>query len=462
MAKLIGARLRDALSKGFTGRSVVPGDADYDAARRVWNGTVDKYPALVAYCRSKADVIVAVRAAQDVGVPLAVRGGGHQVAGLSVCEGGLTVDLSGMHTVTLSADHALVRAGGGCLLGHVDSGIAKAGRIVPAGVVSHTGLGGLALGGGFGWTFRNFGLTCDNIVGAEVVTAEGDVVYAGAGGDDDLLWALRGGGGNFGAVTRFDLKTHEVTDVLFGQAVFGLDALPRAVEHYVSTMDTAPDALSAICITSLAPPMPGVPADVVGTPVVVINAVWSGPLDEGAAHMSALLHQGGPVVSSVNRMPYIAVQTMQDDLHPHGRRNYTKSRYLDRVDGEAVKALLEAGATLPGPHAQIEILRMGGASGRVDAEATAFAHRAAPYLLNVVGAWTEAEDTERTVDWVRTTYAAFEPVGSDAGYINFLDAEPDRVRSVYPERTFARLQGIKRRLDPRSVFTGNVPIPPGS
>ena len=456
--RTLATALRSALPPSFAGRTVAPDDGDYDAARRVWNGTVDKRPALIAVCESTADVSAAVRAARELGVPLSVRGGGHQVAGLSVRENGLVVDLGGLRGVRLSDDAGTAYAGGGCLLGDVDRGCAAAGRLVPAGVVSHTGLGGLALGGGFGWTFRNFGLTCDNIAAAEVVLADGTVVRAAEDGDAELLWALRGGGGNFGIVTTFELTTHPVAQVLLGQAIFLLADLPRAVAHYAEVMADAPDALSAICITTTAPPLPGLPEPLIGQPIVMVNAVWSGDLAAGEKVMRALIDDAGPVAATLDRMPYLAVQTMQDDLHPHGRRNYNKSRYLDRVDDTAIAALAEAGALLPGEYSQIEILRLGGRAARVASDATAFAHRDAAYILNVVAAWTDVAQTDEHIAWARATYDAFDPVGSDAGYINFLDAESSRVRSVYPGATYARLQATKRRVDPEQVFAGNVPI----
>jgi FAD/FMN-containing dehydrogenase len=456
----LATALRAALPPSFTGRTVAADHPGYDAARRVWNGTVDKRPALIAVCESAADVSAAVRAAREVGAPLSVRGGGHQVAGLSVREEGLVVDLSGLREVRLSGDATTAYAGGGCLLGDVDRGCAAAGRLVPAGVVSHTGLGGLALGGGFGWTFRNFGLTCDNIAAAEVVLADGTIVRAADDGDAELLWALRGGGGNFGVVTAFELTTHPVAEVLLGQAIFLLADLPRAVAHYVEVMAEAPDALSAICITTTAPPLPGLPEPLIGQPIVMVNAVWSSDLAAGEKPMRELIDDGGPVAATLDRMPYLAVQTMQDDLHPHGRRNYNKSRYLDRVDETAIAALAVAGARLPSEHSQIEILRLGGRAARVAADSTAFAHRDAAYILNIVAAWTDVAQTDQHIAWARAAYDAFDPVGSDAGYINFLDAESDRVRSVYPDATYARLQATKSRVDPDQVFTGNVPIVP--
>ena len=455
-----GAALRASLSGSFAGRLVLPEDSGYDEARRVWNGTVDRQPAAIAYCTSTSDVSAAVRAARQTGLPLSVRGGGHQVAGLSLSEGGLVIDLSELNTVTLNADHTVARAGGGCLLRHVDTATSEFGRIVPAGVVSHTGLGGLALGGGVGWTFRNFGLTCDNIVGAEVVTADGSVHHASEDDDAELLWALRGGGGNFGVVTAFDLATHPLVDVLFGQAVYPIEDAPQAIAHYVATMAKAPDALTAICITCGAPPLPGVPPELIGRPAVMINAAWSGDPQEGVAPLRELIHTEKAAGADIIPMRYPEMQTMQDHLHPHGRFNYNKSRYLDRVDDSAIKALLEAGRALPGRHCQVEVLRLGGAAARVAPEATAFAHRDAGYILNVVAAWTDQADADRTIQWARDTYSSLDSVGSQAGYINFLELEPDRVLSVYPPATYERLRKIKRRLDPDNVFHGNVPIEP--
>jgi FAD/FMN-containing dehydrogenase len=455
-----GSRVLAALDDAFAGRTVLPEDAAYDRSRRVWNATVDKRPALIAYCQSTADVAAIVRAARQAAVPLSVRCGGHQVAGLCVCDGGVVVDLSQLRSVQILADGTTIGAGGGCLLGDVDKATATIGRVVPAGVVSHTGLGGLALGGGFGWTFRNFGLTCDNVIGAEVVTADGAIIDAREDQDADLLWALRGGGGNFGVVTSFTLRTHALADVLFGLSVFLLDDLPRAMEHYASAMADAPDAMSAICITRQAPPLPGMPPELAGQPIVMINAVWSGDLAAGAGPMRRLVGEGGPAMSSVARMPYVAVQSMQDELHPHGRRNYNKSRYLDRVDDAAIKALLEAGGRLPGEHSQLEVLRLGGAAERVPVNATAFAHRDAAYIFNVVAQWTDPAETDAHVRWARDTYASMDCVGSDAGYINFFGGEPDRVHSVYPPLTYDRLRRVKRRLDPDNIFRGNVPIEP--
>jgi len=455
-----GRKTLAAMSGTFTGAVVLPSDTRYHEARRVWNATVDRFPSLIAYCQSPGDVATAVRAARETSVPLSVRGGGHQVAGLCVSEGGLVVDLSGMRSVTIGDDGSTARAEGGCLLRDLDTATAAIGRAVPAGVVSHTGLGGLALGGGVGWTFRNFGLTCDNIVGAEVTTADGNTMYASERDDAELLWALRGGGGNFGVVTAFDLRLHALADVLFGQAVYPLGNLPAAVAHYVSVMAAAPDELTAICIVCGAPPMPAVPPDLIGAPIVMVNAVWSGDLQAGAGPMRKLVTGGGPLGSDIARMPYLSLQAMQDDLHPHGRNNYNKSRYLRQVDGTAIKALLEAARRLPGTHSQIELLHLGGAAARVASDATAFAHRDAAFILNVVAAWTDAAQAAAHVNWARDTYSAMDSVGSEAGYINFIEAEPDRVRSIYPPATYERLQRTKLRLDPDDIFQGNVPIKP--
>ena len=309
---------------------------------------MDRHPVLIANCSSASDVAAAVRAAREIGVALSVRGGGHQVAGLSVCDG-LVVDLGGLRTV--DADPARRRgwAGGGCLLGDVDAGTQRHGLIAPAGVISHTGLGGLALGGGVGWTCRHFGLTCDNIVGAELVTADGDVLRVDERTDPELLWALRGGGGNFGVVTTFEFALHEVSDVLFGQAVFPLAAAGRATAHYVEVMAAAPAELTAVLVLRPAPPLPAVPPELVGWPVVVVNAVWSGAPERGEAAVRRLVHGAGPTAARVTRLPYLQLQTMQDDLHPHGLSNHMKSRYLSRLDAGAADALVGAAEAVPGP-----------------------------------------------------------------------------------------------------------------
>ena len=329
---------------------------------------------------------------------------------------------------------------------------------MPAGVISHTGLGGLALGGGVGWTCRHFGLTCDNVVGAEMVTASGDIVRASDRTDPELLWALRGGGGNFGVVTSFELATQPLREVLFGQAVFPLADMPRAAHHYQQVMSGAPDALTSVLVLRVAPPLPAVRPGLIGRAVAVINAVWSGDLALGERHLRALIGPAAPAASRVIPLPYLRLQTMQDALHPHGQRNHMKSRYLDRLDEMVISRLAEAGENLPGPHAQIEVLRLGGALSRVGESATAFAHRHAPYILNVVATWEGEAGTDARVAWARQTYDAMECAGSDAGYVNFIDEEPGRARSVYPGATYRRLQEVKRRTDPENLLRGNVPI----
>lgn len=459
-AHVTARKLRAAMQNGFGGSTLAPREEGYDACRRVWNATADKYPALLALCESPNDVAVAIRAAREVGVPLSVRGGGHQVAGLAVCDDGLTIDLSLMRSVTVAPDRKTARAGGGSLLGDVDTGTQREGLIVPAGVISHTGLGGLALGGGVGWTCRHFGLTCDNIVAADVVKADGTFMHATEEADPDLLWALRGGGGNFGVVTAFEMAVQPVTDVLFGQAVFPVEDLARAVLHYRDAMLQAPDELTSVLVLRVAPELPAVPPELVGQPVAVINAVWSGELSAGDKPVRALIEAAQPAAFRIAPMPYLQLQTMQDLLHPHGLRNYMKSRYLDRIDETAARALLDATAKPAGDHSQIEVLRLGGAVERVDEDATAFANRQTPFLVNVVATWVEEHETAAHVEWARRTYAALDCVGSDAGYVNFIDAEPDRVHSVYPGKTYDKLQQVKRRVDPDCLFRGNVPISP--
>ncbi|GAA5078168.1 FAD-binding oxidoreductase [Thermocatellispora tengchongensis] len=422
----------------------------------------DRRPALIAHCGSAAEVAAAVRAGRAAGVPISVRGGGHQVAGLAVRDDALVIDLSGLRGGSVDPARRVAHVGGGSLLGDVDALTQKYGFMVPAGVISHTGLGGLALGGGVGWTCRHFGLTCDSIMGAHVVTADGEQVYAGEHGDPDLLWALRGGGGNFGVVTTFELAVQNVTDVLLGQAVFELRDAPRAAAHFREVMAAAPDAVTAVLVLKRAPALPVVPPDLVGRPSLVINAVWSGPLAQGEKELRWLVEEVNPASSRIVRMPYLQVQSMQDDMHPHGLRNYMKSRYLTALDAGAIESLAAACEEIPGAMSQIEVLALGGAVARVADDATAFAGRQAAYVVNIVATWPSAAEDEAHIQWARRGYTALDRVGSDAGYVNFLGEEPDRARSVYPGRTYDRLQAVKVRIDPENVFQGNVPILPKS
>jgi FAD/FMN-containing dehydrogenase len=384
------------------------------------------------------------------------------VAGLALRDGGLTIDLTPMRGVLVDPAERIAYAGGGCLLGDVDTATQAHGLMCPAGVVSHTGLGGLALGGGVGWTCRHLGLTCDNVVGADVVLADGSMLHAAPEENPELLWALRGGGGNFGVVTTFALRLHALRDLLFGQAVFPLDQAARAIGHYRDFMAAAPDELTSVLVLRVAPPLPVVPADLVGRPVAVINAAWSGDLATGRRVLRELTGCRGTAASRSARVSYLQLQTMQDGMHPHGLRNYMKSRYLDALTGDAIDALATAAGSLPGPLSQIEVVRLGGAVSRVAETATAFANRQAPYILNVVATWQGVAETRAHVDWASTTYNGLACAGTDAGYVNFLDDEPDRVRSVYSEATYARLQALKAELDPDSVFRGNVAIEPAA
>jgi len=457
MTANITERLRAKLGPEFSGRTSGPGDENYDRDRKVWNATVDKYPSLIAECKSHADVSAAVRASRDLDVALSVRGGGHQVAGLSVCDG-LVVDLAGMRTGAVDPARRVARVGGGSLLSDVDKLTQQRGLITPAGVISHTGLGGLALGGGVGWTCRHFGLTCDNIVAADLVTADGDLLRVNEHQEPEVLWALRGGGGNFGVVTTFELALHEVADVLFGQAVFALGDAAEAMTHYRDVMADAPDELTAVLVLRAAPPLPGVPPHLVGHPVVMVNVAWSGTVEQGEIPVRRLIENSPSVASRIVRQSYLKLQTMQDEFHPHGMYNYMKSRYLTALDDGAIDALLTAASTAPGPHSQIEVLRLGGAVGRVPTNATAFSGRDAHFIANVGATWTNSSDKDDHIDWARHTYTSLDHVGSDAGCVNFLGDEPERARSVYSGTTYERLQQLKSRLDPDEVFSGNIAI----
>lgn len=448
---------------GFHGTLLRPHDDGYDDARRIWNGAVDRRPALIARCTSTADVAAAVRFGVDKELRIAVRGGGHSIPGHSVCDDGLLIDLSPMAAVDVDPATRRAQVGPGALLADLDAAAQEHGLAVPGGEISHTGVAGLTLGGGVGWLSRQFGLACDNLVAAQLVTATGEVVTVSADTDPELLWGLRGGGGNFGVVTRFGFTAHPVGPVLTAGAVMvPLDRGGEALRLYADLSAEAPDELSltAVCVT--APPAPFVPPELVGRPVAGLALAWVGDPEDGepwARRLRALR----PAVDLLGRMPYRALQSMFDDGVPHGLGYYVKSEWMDELDGPSIDAILTAAAAAPGPGNQILLRQLGGAIARVPADATAFSYRGAAHLLTIACAWTPGEDDPAPHRrWARDLWSATRPVSSGGAYVNQLDADegPERVRAAYDPTTWSRLVALKRRLDPDNVFRLNQNIPP--
>jgi FAD/FMN-containing dehydrogenase len=446
---------------GFRGRILQPHDDAYDSARRIWNGAADRRPAFIACATSTADVVAAVRFAARHDLLVAVRGGGHSIPGHSVCDGGLVIDLSAMKQVDVDPQRRLARVQPGVLLGEYDAATQAHGLASPGGEISHTGVAGLTLGGGVGWLSRKYGLACDHLVEAELVTASGDVLTVSEATDAELLWGLRGGGGNFGVVTSFTFRLHDVPPLLAGAVMVPLEDGREALRLYAELCRESPDelSLSVACVT--APPAPFVPPDLVGRPVVVLGIAWVGDPADGEP-WAGRLRSLRPPVDLIGVIPYTALQSMVDEGAPHGRGYYVKSEWLGDLDDAAIDAMLDAVGSMSAPTNQVLLRQMGGATARVAPDATAFAFRGAAQLLTVVGAWEPGDDPEPHVAWTRDTWTALLRISSGGAYVNQLDADEsaDRTRDAYGPATWERLVALKQRMDPTNLFRLNQNIPP--
>jgi FAD/FMN-containing dehydrogenase len=441
---------------------VSPADEDYEQARRLWNGLIDRRPALIARPADAAEVARVIDYACERALPIAVRCGGHSVPGHSSVDDGLVIDLSA-HLGAVSVDPATcrVRAGGGALLGTLDRATQAHGLVVPSGHVSHTGVGGLTLGGGTGWLMRRYGLTIDSLRSAEVVTADGEVVRASADERPDLFWALRGGGGNFGVVTEFEFEAYQLgTKLVAGMLVYPLTQAHEVLAFVCEWMEDAPDELTCFPVFVTAPPQPPFPAELQGTAVLAVGVAYAGPIDDGLHALEAIKRFAPPALDLAGPMPYLALQSMLDASAPHGLHNYNRAEWLDELSEDAIATLVEHVRSISSPLSQVILARMGGAVARVSAEATAFPHRQARNLLWIVSAWRPDDDAEQHMQWLSRISDALRPYTTGGVYVNALGDEPaDRVRSAYGGN-WQRLTEIKRTCDPGNVFQCNANIEP--
>jgi FAD binding domain-containing protein/berberine-like enzyme len=444
----------------FRGDLLRPGHAEFSEALRIWNGMVARTPGLIARCAGVPDVQAVVQAASATGVFPAIRCGGHSLAGLSSCEGGLVIDLTRLRQVSVDEKNRRARFSGGCLLGTVDIATQAVGLVFPAGVVSHTGAGGLVLGGGTGWLNRLHGLSCDNVEGFTLVVADGSVLHASAMENPDLFWALRGGGGNFGVVTEFEVKLHPLSAVLYGTALHLGDDIPRVLQAWRDFMPESPDNLRWGFSLTIAPNSENVPSHVRGLPVASASALWAGDLEEGRRYVNRVLSFCNPVAVTKQVIPFLKLQTMADREFPHGRRYYTKSGYFKFFADHSIHTMVEALATIPSPVSQIELAYLGGAAARVGPDETAFGDRSAPFIMNLLGNWPNAEDDAANVSWVRNLFAKLRPAMVPGVYVNFMSGdEDDRVPEAYRNR-WERLVAVKTQYDPNNFFRMNQNIPP--
>ena len=451
----------EELKVGFKGEILIPSNAAYEGARRIWNAMIDKHPAVIALCATASDVVSGVRFARDNGVVLAIRGGGHNIAGNALCDDGIVIDLSQMKTAKVDPDSRRATIEGGATLADLDAATQAHGLATPIGINSTTGVAGLTLGGGFGWLSRKYGMTIDNLESAEVVTATGEVVRASASEHPDLFWALRGGGGNFGVVTRFEFRLHPVgPDVLSGLIVYPISEAKSVLQQYREFIAKAPEELSVWTVLRQAPPLPFLPETVHGKGVVVLALIYAGDPKQGEPLIEPLRMLGTCLGEHVGVQPYAAWQQAFDPLLTPGARNYWKSHNFSTLADGLFDAVIEYIGTLPSPQCEIFFGAIGGATTRPAPESTAYAHRDALFVMNVHGRWEDPADDKRCIGWARDFFNASAPFASGGVYVNFLTAdEGDRVRSAYG-RNYDRLAQVKRKYDPDNLFRTNQNIEP--
>ena len=444
----------EGLRAGLEGVVLTPADEAYDEVRRVHNGLIDKRPSLIARCQTASEVAAAVGAARDSGLEISVRGGGHNVAGKAVTDGGLMIDLSLMKDVLIDATALTITAGGGVTWGELNTAAHEHGLATTGGVISTTGVAGLTLGGGLGWMMGKYGMAVDNLVGAEVVLASGEIVQASAETDPDLFWAIRGGGGNFGVVTSFTFRAYRLSTVLGGVAVHPLPAARDALKFFRDFTTSLPDELTVFAALRHAPDGSGM--KLCGIPICHVSE------DEAQAEqdVKAIREFGPPVMDMIERMPYPVINTALDDAFPKGGLNYWKSAFFSELSDDAIDNLVTAFEATPTTECFLVVEHFHGAVTRVDVTATAFPHRSSGYNLLIISQWSDPAQTGEGIAWARETYDALRPHMAEAAYVNYLDDDDDnRVRAAYGPN-YNRLRDLKQRYDPENVFHLNQNIPP--
>ncbi len=457
----IPASAIEALAAQLRGRALDESDADYDDARTIWNAMVDRRPGLIVRCAEAADVAAAVRFARDHGLLVAVRGGGHGIAGNAVCDGGLMIDLSPMNSVRVDVATQRAWVEPGATLAEVDRETQAFGLVLPTGINSTTGIAGLTLGGGFGWITRKFGLTLDNLMSVDVVTADGELRRASQTENPDLFWALRGGGGNFGVVTAFEFQLHKLgPQVLSGLVVHPFDHAEMVLREYRQALEEAPDELTCWVVMRQAPPLPFLPEEWHGKEILVLAMCYCGDLQEGEQATARLRSIGTPIVDVVGANPFAGWQQAFDPLLAPGARNYWKSHDFTELSDATIGILMGAVRNLPGPECEIFIGHVGGAAGRVAPDATAFPQRSSHFVMNVHARWRDPAMDQECIGWARALFEAAKPHAAGTAYINFMpEDETDRVQAAYGGN-YHRLTELKRRYDPLNLFRMNQNVAP--
>lgn len=446
---------------GFRGELIRPQDARFEEARKVWNGSIDRWPALIAQCMGVADVVATLRFAREVGLPVAVRGGGHSFPGHSVCDGGVVVDLAPMKGIRVDPQARTARAQAGVLLAELDREAQVFGLSVPAGIVTHTGLAGLTLGGGIGWQHRKRGLTIDNLLSVDVVTAEGELVKASQDENADLFWGVRGGGGNFGVATEFEFRASQIgPQVVAGPVFWLMEDAPKVLRFYRDWVADCPDELMTIVVTRRAPALPVVPAELVGKHVVAVVACYAGSVEEGEKVVRPLKDFGSPVLDLCVPKPFLAHQGMFDPSFRHGWWYYFRTCDVAELNDDVIDIVCEYGMRIASPITSIALWQMGGAVGRVGENETAFNGRKAGFTFNINGNSETGDGFDAEREWARSYWSALAPYHSSV-YVNFLhDEGEERVREAYGAEKYERLKVLKRKYDPGNIFRFNQNIRP--
>jgi hypothetical protein len=435
----------------FRGEVIQPSDSGYETARKIWNCSIDKHPGIIARCSGVADVVAAVNFARENELLVAVRGGGHNVSGRALCDDGIVIDLSGMKGIHVDAKARIARVQGGATLGDVDRETHLFGLAVPAGVISKTGIGGLTLGGGVGWLVRKYGLTCDNVLSFDLVTADGVLRVASVSENEDLFWALRGGGGNFGIVTSFEFRVHPVSTVLGGLVMYPRDRAVEVLQFYRDFTQSAPEELTAYAALVHTPD---------GIPAVAVIACYCGDVAEGEQVFKPLRTFSSPMMDAIQIMPFPQMQTLLDAAFPDGNQNYWKSTFLRELSDDAILVLVEHANRATSPLSGVTIEYYGGVASRVGASETAFAQRQAQYDVAILAQWVDPGESQGHIGWARGLADSMRPFSSGAYFLNFLGEEgEDTIKAAYGPN-YKRLMAIKKKYDPKNFFCMNQNIKP--
>ena len=456
-----GPSIIGQLVDNFKGQVIDREHATYDEARKIWNGMIDKKPALIAQCVDAEDVVNAVQFAKEHKLLVAIRGGGHNIAGNALCDGGLLIDLSQMKSVEVDAANKVAVVSPGATLGDVDAATQQHGLATSTGINSTTGIAGLTLGGGFGWLTRKYGMTIDNLIAVEVVTAAGERIRASETENADLFWGLRGGGGNFGIVTSFEFKLHQVgPDVWSGLVVFPFAEAKSVLQQYREFVKTAPEELSVWVVARKAPPLPFLPEDVHGTDILALAVLYTGDMAEGDRLTQPLAQFGTVLGNALSPHKFADFQAAFDPLLAPGARNYWKSHDFSEMNDEMIDFLINGVNNLPSPQCEIFFAHLGGAMKRVDPTATAYGGRGAEFVMNIHGRWDSASDDDACIGWSRSVFNNMTPHAIGSAYVNFMtEEEQNRVEDAYGVN-HARLVELKNKYDPENMFRINQNIKP--